>query len=331
MVSEWLGPLRLVAVARVLGALVFGLGAAGAAAADAYPAKPVKIVVPYTPGGGADILARTLAAALAPKLGQPVIVENRPGANTIAGTEYVANAPADGYTLLLTPASFAINPSFYKLPYDTIKGFAPVALVAMVPLLLVTNPALPVNSVKDLIALAKAKPGGITFASYGSGSPAHLAGELFKSMTGVDMLHVPYKGSAPALADIVAGHVAISFSSMSPAVPLVKSGRLRALAVSPAKRVAAMKEIPTIAEAGVPGYEVIAWNGIAAPAGTPRDVVAKLNRDIVDIVATAEFRDRISVQGFEPEASSPEEFSELIQRDVSKWAGVIKESGAKPD
>ena len=302
-----------------------------AAAADAYPSKPVKIVVPYTPGGGADILARTLAAALSPKIGQPVIVENRPGANTITGTEYVANAPPDGHTLLLAAASFSINPSFYKLPYDTTKGFAPVALVALVPLLLVTNPALPVSSVKDLIALAKAKPGQITFASYGSGSPAHLAGELFKSMVGVDMLHIPYKGSAPALADIVAGHVALSFSSMSPAVPLVKSGRLKALAVSTAKRVPAMSELSTVAEAGVPGYEVIAWNGIAAPAGTPRDVVAKLNKAIVEIVATTEFRDKISVQGFEPESSSPEEFSELIQRDMLKWAKVIKESGAKPD
>jgi tripartite-type tricarboxylate transporter receptor subunit TctC len=312
-----------------LGAALFS--SFDAAAADNYPSKPVKIVVPYTPGGGADILARTLAAALAPKIGQPVIVENRPGANTITGTEYVANAAPDGHTLLLAAASFSINPGFYKLPYDSIKGFTPVALVALVPLLLVTNPAVPVNSVRDLIALARAKPGELTFASYGSGSPAHLAGELFKSMVGVDMLHIPYKGSAPALADIVAGHVALSFSSMSPAVPLVKSGRLKAIAVSTAKRVSAMKEIPTIAESGVPGYEVLAWNGIAAPAGTPKDVVAKLNQAIGEIVATAEFRDRISAQGFEPESSSPEEFSELIQRDMLKWAKVIKESGAKPD
>ena len=317
---------RLVAACAAM-----AFAASAALAAEPFPSKPVKIVVPYTPGGGADILARTLAAALGSKIGQTVIVENRPGGNTIAGTEYVANAPADGHTLLLAAASFSINPSFYKLPYDSIKGFAPVALVALVPLLLVTNPALPVNSVKDLIALAKAKPGQITFASYGSGSPAHLAGELFKSMVGADMLHIPYKGSAPALADIVAGHVSLSFSSMSPAVPLVKSGRLKAIAVSTSKRVAAMKEIPTIAEAGVPGYEVLAWNGIAAPAGTPREVVAKLNKAIVEIVATAEFRDRISAQGFEPESSSPEEFSDLIQRDITKWAKVIKESGAKPD
>jgi tripartite-type tricarboxylate transporter receptor subunit TctC len=319
----------LAAILLALGANAFTVF--GAAAADSYPSKPVKIVVPFTPGGGADILARTLAAALAPKIGQPVIVENHPGANTISGTEYVANSPPDGYTLQLVTASFSINPSFYKLPYDSIKGFAPVALIAMVPLLLVTNPAIPVNSVSDLIALAKAKPGQLTFASYGSGSPAHLAGELFKSMTGVDMLHIPYKGSAPALSDIVAGHVALSFSSMSPAVPLVKSGRLKAIAVSTAKRVPAMKDIPTIAESGVPGYEVLAWNGIAAPAGTPREVVAKLNRAIVEIVATAEFRDKISVQGFEPESSSPEEFSSLIQRDIVKWARVIKDSGAKPD
>lgn len=302
-----------------------------AVAAESYPSKPLKIVVPYTPGGGADILARTLAAALAPKLGQPVLVENRPGANTITGTEFVANSPPDGHTLLLTAASFAINPSFYKLPYDTARGFAPVGLVALVPLLLVTNPALPVSSVKELIALAKAKPGQINFASYGSGSPAHLAGELFKSMVGVDMLHIPYKGSAPALADIVAGHVHLSFSSMSPAVPLVKSGRLKALAVSTAKRVPAMADLPTIAEAGVPGYEVVAWNGITAPAGTPKEIIARLNKAIVEIVATTEFRDKISAQGFEPESSSAEEFSELIQRDMLKWAKVIKESGAKPD
>jgi len=319
----------LAAIAGLLGVVFLTVPAA--ASADTYPAKPVKIVVPYTPGGGADILARTLAAALAPKIGQQVIVENRPGGNTITGTEFVASSPHDGYTLLFVAASFSINPSFYKLPYDTINGFAPVALVALVPLLLVTNPALPVNSVKDLIALAKAKPGELTFASYGSGSPAHLAGELFKSMAGVDMLHIPYKGSAPALADIVAGHVALSFSSMSPAVPLVKSGRLKAIAVSTARRVPAMKDIPTIAEAGVTGYEVLAWNGIAAPAGTPRDIVAKLNKAIVEIVATTEFRDRISAQGFEPESSTPDEFGELIQRDIIKWARVIKESGAKPD
>jgi tripartite-type tricarboxylate transporter receptor subunit TctC len=329
MISRRVWKLQFAGILWALGALF--LAAVDATAADTYPAKPVKIVVPYTPGGGADILARTLAAALAPKIGQPVIVENHPGANTITGTEYVARSSSDGYTLLFVAASFAINPSFYKLPYDSIKGFAPVGLIAMVPLLLVINPDLPVNSVKDLIAMAKAKPGQLTFASYGSGSPAHLAGELFKNMVGVDMLHVPYKGSAPALTDIVAGHVALSFSSMSPAVPLVKSGRLKAIAVSTAKRVPAMKEIPTIAESGVPGYEVIAWNGIAAPAGTPRDVVMKLNKAIVEIVATPEFRDKISVQGFEPESSSPEEFSELIQRDILKWAKVIKESGAKPD
>jgi len=321
--------LRFATIVCALGAL--GVAVFEVAAADNYPTKPIKIVVPYTPGGGADILTRTLATALAPKMGQPVIVENRPGGNTITGTESVANAPADGYTLLLVPASFSINPSFYKLPYDTIKGFEPVALVALVPLMLVTNPAVPMNSVKDLIDLAKAKPGKLTFASYGSGSPAHLAGELFKSMVGVDMLHIPYKGSAPALSDIVAGHVDLMFSSMSPAVPLVKSGRLKGIAVTTTKRVPAMKDLPTIAEAGVPGYEVQAWNGIVAPAGTSKDVVAKLNRAIVEIVATKEFRDRISSQGFEPESSSPEEFTELIQRDIVKWAKVIKDSGAKPD
>ena len=309
-----------------MGALVLDAGAA-----DAYPTKPIKIVVPYTPGGGADILTRTLAAALTPKLGQQVIVDNRPGGNTIIGSEYVANAQPDGYTLLLVPASFAINPSFYKVPYDTVKGFAPVGLVALVPLMLVANPNVQINSVKDLIDLAKAKPGKLTFASYGSGSPAHLAGELFKSMVGVDMLHIPYKGSAPALSDVVAGHVAIMFSSMSPAVPLVKSGRLKGIAVTTTKRVPAMKDLPTIAEAGVPGYEVQAWNGIVAPAGTPKEIVAKLNRAIVEIVATKEFRDRISAQGFEPDSSSPEEFAELIQRDILKWAKVIKDSGAKPD
>ena len=309
-----------------MGALVLDAGAA-----DAYPTKPIKIVVPYTPGGGADILTRTLAAALTPKIGQQVIVDNRPGGNTIIGSEYVANAQPDGYTLLLVPASFAINPSFYKVPYDTVKGFAPVGLVALVPLMLVANPNVQINSVKDLIDLAKAKPGKLTFASYGSGSPAHLAGELFKSMVGVDMLHIPYKGSAPALSDVVAGHVAIMFSSMSPAVPLVKSGRLKGIAVTTTKRVPAMKDLPTIAEAGVPGYEVQAWNGIVAPAGTPKEIVAKLNRAIVEIVATKEFRDRISAQGFEPDSSSPEEFAELIQRDILKWAKVIKDSGAKPD
>ncbi|HET9651911.1 MAG TPA: tripartite tricarboxylate transporter substrate binding protein [Usitatibacter sp.] len=294
--------------------------------AQAWPAKPVKLVVPYTPGGGADTLARLTADGLSAKLGQPVLVENKPGANTIIATEYVAAQPADGYTLLYVAAAFGINPSLYKLKYDTEKSFTPVGLLAVVPLFLVVNQDVPVNSVKDLIALAKAKPGTVTYASYGSGSPAHLAGELFDSMTGTKMLHVPYKGSTPALTDVIGGRMQISFSSMPPAYAFVKAGRLKGIAVTTSKRVAKAEEFPTVAESGVPGYEASGWNGIVVPAGTPEAIVTRLNQAIDQVVNDKAFHEKALAQGYQPETMKPAEFAQYIHTEIGKWAKVVKDA-----
>ncbi len=314
-------------LAALATAALAALAPAGAHA-ETYPAKPIKLVVPYTPGGGADTLARITAERMAAKLGQPVLVENKPGANTIIGTEYVAGQPNDGYTLLYVASSFAINPSLYKLNYDTTK-FAPVALLAVVPLFLVTNNDVPIKSVKDLIAMAKANPGGVSYASYGTGSPAHLAGELFDSMTGTKMLHVPYKGSSPALTDVIGGRVQISFSSMPPAYAFVKAGRLRGIAVSTRKRVSGAPDFPTIAESGVPGFEAVGWNGIVAPEGTPGAVVEQLNKLINDIVSDKAFQEKVIAQGFEPDTMTTTEFRDYIKSEMAKWAKVVKDANVK--
>jgi tripartite-type tricarboxylate transporter receptor subunit TctC len=302
----------------------------GAGPAQAYPTKPIKLIVPYTPGGGADTLARLTAEELASELGQSVVVENKPGGNTILATEFVANQPPDGYTLLYAASSFAINPSLYNLTYDTEKAFTPVALLAVVPLFLVANNDVPVNSVKELIALAKAKPGTVSYASYGTGSPAHLAGELFDSMTGTKMLHVPYKGSAPALTDVIAGRVQISFSSMPPAYAFVKAGRLKGIAVTTSKRVSGAKDIPTIGESGVPGFEAVGWNGIVAPTGTPAPLIARLSRAVSEIVNTPAFREKLVAHGYEPPQSmNPDEFRKFIKSEMAKWSTLVRRVNVK--
>jgi tripartite-type tricarboxylate transporter receptor subunit TctC len=307
--------------------------ASQAAAADAYPARAIRFVVAFPPGGGTDIIARSIAQKLAERLAQQVVVDNRPGAGGNIGTDIVAKSAPDGYTLLMGSAGpLAINASLFgKMPFDPIKDLAPVTLAASTPNVLVVHPSLPAATVKELIALARAKPGEINFASSGHGTPAHLAGELFNSMAGVKMVHVPYKGAAPALADLLGGQVQLMFSTMPPALPHVKDGKLRALAVTSAKRSPATPALPTVDEIALPGFEANTWHGVVAPAGTPAAIVARLNREIVAILHMPEVVERLSGQGAEALGSTPEEFAAYIRSETIKWAKVVKESGAKAE
>jgi len=298
---------------------------------QAYPVKPVRLIVPYVPGGGSDTIARGVGSGLSERLGQPFVVENRGGANTIIGTEYVANQPPDGYTLLLCTGSLATNQSLYKLKYDSVKSFTPIGLMLWGSQLLVVHPSLPVKNVKELIAFGRANPGKLTYTSYGTGSPAHLAGELFASMAKVDMLHIPFKGSSPALIEVVSGRALMTFGVMVPTLPLVKSGKLRPLAVASPKRNPSYPEWPTIAEAGLPGYEAQGFNGICGPAGMPRDIVMKLNTALSDFLSAKETREKFLALGFNmlEKPTSPEEFGTVIRTQTEKWAKVIKTAGIK--
>lgn len=308
------------------------LGGAAAATAQNYPTRPVRLVVPSSPGGGTDITARILAPKLSDALGQQVVVENRPGAGTMIGGEVVARAAPDGHTLLMGISTLAINPAMYKkVPYDAIKDFAPISQAVSLPNILVTHPSLPVKTVKELIAFAKARPGQINFGSAGVGTNPHLSMELFVSMAGLKMIHVPYKGSAPGVVDLVAGHVTVMAPNILTALPHVKNGRLRGLGVTSAKRAAGVPNIPTIAEAGVPGYEAVQWYGVLAPTGTPRGIVARLHDEIARILHSPEARERLSADGAEPVGSTPEEFSAFIRAETEKWAKVVKDAGIRPE
>jgi len=304
-----------------------------AGAADAYPAKPIRFVVAFPPGGGTDIIARSIAQKLAERIAQQVVVDNRPGAGGNIGTDIVAKAAPDGYTMLMGSAGpLAINASlFAKMPFDPVRDLAPVTLAASTPNVLVLHPSLKAATVKELIALARARPGEINFASSGHGTPAHLAGELFNSMAGVKMVHVPYKGAAPALADLLGGQVQLMFSTMPPALPHVKDGKLRALAVTSAKRSPAAPELPTVDEIALPGFEANTWHGVVVPAGTPETIVARLNREIVAILHLPEVVERLSGQGAEPVGSTPQEFAAYIKSEALKWAKVVRDSGAKAE
>ena len=306
---------------------------ATAASAQTYPTKPIRLVVPFPPGGATDILARDVAQKLTEAWGQQVIVDNRPGAGGNIGSELVAKAAPDGYTLEMgTVGTHAINASLYaKMPYDHVKDFAPVILVAGVPNVLVVNPALPANSVAELIAYAKANPGKLNFASSGNGTSIHLSGELFKFMAGVQMTHVPYKGSAPALQDLIGGQVQLMFDNLPPSLPQIKAGKLRALAVTSLARAPALPDVPTMAEAGLPGYEASSWFGVLAPAGTPPAIVAKLNAEIARWLATPEAKEKLSKQGANAAGGTPEDFAKHIAAETAKWAKVVKDSGAKID
>ena len=299
-------------------------------AAQSYPARPIRLIVPFPGGGGTDTVARVVSTNLSEKLGQTIVIDNRPGAASIIGTSMAAKAPSDGYTLLVVASAFVINPSIYhELPYDTIKDFAPVSLFVKLPLALVVNPSMPVDSVRQLIVYAKARPGTLNFGSGGNGTPNHLAGELFQYMAGLQLFHVPYKGIPPALNDLMAGRIQLVFMNMPLAVPQIKSGKLKALAVTGSKRSTALPNVSTVDEAGVPGYEGSFFYGMVAPRGTPRALVAKLARDIAAVLKMPSMRDRMMDLGGDAYSSAPEEFENLIKAEIPKWAAIVKQANIR--
>lgn len=300
--------------------------------AQAYPTKPIRMVVGFAPGGAPDIIGRLVGQKLNERLGQPVIVDNRPGATGNIGAEIVAKAAGDGHTVFMATLSIAISPSFYrKLPFDPVKSFAPVGMVASVPLLLVVHPSLPVKSVKELIALAKAKPGSLNYASVGNGSPQHLSAELFNSVAGVNVVHVPYKGGGPATAAVLAGEAQLFFAGMPPALPHVKAGRLRGLAVSTAKRSRSAPEVPTVSEAGLPGFEADNWNALLAPHGTPSQVVARLSRELEGILKLTDIQVQLINTGAEAAYSTPQELAARVKTETVKWGEVARAAGVRPE
>jgi len=320
-------------LALAAGVAAGGFAALPAAAQADYPAKPITIVVPFAAGGTTDILARVIGEALKTELGQPVVIDNRAGAGGNIGGALAAKAAPDGYTLFMgTVGTHAINQSLYKkMPFDPIKDFAPLTRVAMVPNLLVAHPTRPYKTVQELIAYAKANPGKVTFGSSGNGSSIHLSGELFDSMAKVDMIHVPYKGSAPAVSDLIGGQIDIMFDNMPSAIQHVRSGRLKAIAVTTAKRSPELPDVPTIAEAGVPGYEATSWFGMFAPAATPAPIVTRLNAALVKVLADPAVKKKLAEQGAEPYAEKPQQFAEFIRKESAKWSQVVKASGASVD
>ena len=313
------------------GFLLIGLG--HTVVAQTYPAKPIRMVVPFPPGGIADLFARVIGQKFGEVWGQPAVVENRPGAGGNIGAEIVAKAPPDGYTLVTgSIGTHAVNVSlFSKLPYDPIRDFAPVSLIMEAEGLLVVHPSVPVRTVKELIALARARPGQLSYASAGHGTAAHLAGELFKSMAKVDMVHVPYKGNVPAITDLIAGQTSLLFATMPTVLPQVQAGRLKALAVTSSARSPAAPELPTIAEAALTGYSVTNWIGVFAPAGTPRDIVAKLNAEVVRIMQAPEIQKRLLNEGARFTPWTPDEFAGFVKSEIAKWAKVVKEAGIRVD
>jgi tripartite-type tricarboxylate transporter receptor subunit TctC len=312
-------------------ALALGLAIPGTALAQTYPAKPIRLIIPFPPGGSADTIARLLAQEMSNGLGQPVVAENRPGAGGNIGVDVVAKSTPDGYTIGLAAAgALVINQHLMgKLPYDPVKDLAPVSKLADIPIVVAVANSTPAGSVQDLIAAAKAKPGGLSFGSAGNGTAMHLSGELFKQMAGVDMTHVPYKGSAPAVTDLVSGQLPVAFVDLVSALPQIRAGRVKGLAVASGKRTITAPDLPTIAEAGVPGYDAVGWFGLIAPAGTPRDIVAKLNAETVRIMALPEVRDRALATGAEPATGTADEFVAFIATELPKWERVVKASGAK--
>ena len=300
--------------------------------AQTYPANPVRIIVPFPPGGGTDYTARLIGQKLSELWGKQVVIENRPGASTIIGSELVARSAPDGYTLLMGSVNHTINPSLIaKLPYDTIKDFAPITVCVTSSYVLVVHPSLPVKTVKELIALAKARPGEINYSSSGSSGPQHLAGELFKMMAKVDIVHVPYKGGGPAVTALVGGHVQMQFSTPVSAIPHLKSGRLRALAVTSLERSDAFPQLPTISEAALPGYEAVTWWGLLAPARTPRDIVDKVHADVVRVLQLPDTREKLASQGVSPAGSSPEAFAAMIRKEIEMLGKLVKAANVRLD
>jgi tripartite-type tricarboxylate transporter receptor subunit TctC len=306
--------------------------AAAPAQGQSYPTKPIRIVAPSTPGDAPDVIARLVADKLSAALGQQVVVDNKPGAGGVVGSESVAKSPPDGYTLIMGNAgSHGINAAVYsKLPYDIQRDFAPVSQVAIAPNVMVINPSVPANSVAEFIAYAKSQPGKLSYASGGNGSSAHMSMELFKAMAGIDVQHIPYKGSSPALTDLIGGQVAVFIGNMPPTVPHIKAGKLRALAVTTKSRSALMPELPTIADT-LPGYETVAWFGVLAPAGTPPEIVNRLSVEIGRIARSPEMREKLVAMGAEPVGGTPEEFKAVIDRDIAKWKPLAQKVGIKVD
>jgi len=297
---------------------------------QSYPAKPVRLVVPFAPGGSTDIVARLLGQKLNEIWGQTVIVDNRAGGSTVIGTDIVAKAPPDGHTLLVTPAPFTIVPSLAaKLPYDPHKDFEPITLINTTPLVVVVHPGVPAASIKELVALAKARPGALNFGSSGSGGSNHLAGELFNAMAGVKMVHVPYKGNAPALTDLVGGHVDLLFNGLTSALPLIKSGKLRPIGMTSLKRAGALPDVPTVDEQGLRGFQAVAWNGLTAPARTPKDVIAKINADVLKVIRSPELLEKLKTEGSDPVGSSVADYAAFLRDEIAKWAKVIKVANIK--
>ena len=298
--------------------------------AQTYPSKPIRLIVPFPPGGGTDLIARNIAHKLGENLGQQIIVDNRAGAAGNLGTELAAKSAPDGYTLLLLSGTQAVNATlFKKLPYDLVRDFAAISQVAAAPLLLVTHPSLPVKSVNQLVVLARSRPGQLNYASGGNGTGPHIAMELFAASTGVKMVHVPYKGNGPAVIDVVGGQCQLMFANLTGVLTAVQAGRLRALAVSSLKRSPLLPAVPTVAEAGIAGYEVVQWFGLVAPAGTMPEIIARLHAEIAKVLDMREFRDVLARDGAEPVKRSPEEFAAFIKSEISKWADLIRKSGTQ--
>lgn len=309
-----------------------GLQAAHGQAPAPYPQRPIRLVVGFPPGGSSDATARLLGAALSTRLGQPVIVDNKPGANTVIAAQYVKGQPADGYTLLAAQSSFAINPSMQKLNYDIATDFAPVALLGTIPLVMVAPNPLPAKSLPELLALAKAQRGApLSYASYGTGSAGHIASELLLSMAGADMLHVPYKGSGPALVDVMGNQVSMMLATVTAALGVAKDGKVRAIAVTSARRVPAFPDVPTIAESGLPQYQLVEWEAVLAPAGTPRDAIATLNKALREVVSSPEMRERLTALGIEADATkSPAETGAFLLQERDRFARIVRDRGIKP-
>jgi tripartite-type tricarboxylate transporter receptor subunit TctC len=317
---------------RLLVPAVVATAAVGPVHAQNYPDKPVRVIVPFPAASATDVIARTIGQKLGEKWGQAVVVDNKPGAGGNLGTEIAAKAPADGYTILMGTVANTISSSLYKkLSYDFVKDFTPVTLVAATPLVLVANPSFPANNVKELIAYVKARPGQVNFGSGGIGTSNHLAGEMFKSMTGTDMVHVPYKGTPAAQSDLLSGQVSLMFDNIVAVMPHIKSGRMKAIAVTSPKRVSTLPNVPTVAESGVPGFDAMSWIGVLVPKGTPKKIVDKLNSDFVEAIAMPDVKERLSTGGAELAGSTPEQFAEHIRKETEKWAKAVKASGATAD
>ena len=307
--------------------------ACSVAAAQSYPTKPIRFIAPFPPGGSTDFLARIVALKMSESMGQQVVVENRGGAGGTIGVELAARAAPDGYTIVMGHiGTFGVNPTLYpKLPYDAIKDFAPITLLAMVPNGMVVHPALPVRTVKDFLAIARAKPKALLYGSGGNGSATHLAAAYFELLAKIQLTHVPYKGTGPALIDLVAGQTSMMITGMPAVIPHTRSGRLRLLAVGNARRIALLPDVPTIAESGVPGYDATQWYGVLAPAGTPRELVMKLHVEMTKALTRPDVRDKLAADGAIPVGNTPEEFGAHIKAEIARWAPVVKASGAKPE